>query len=152
MVEPQFCWRLEDNIPTIVKVQLPGTTHQVVFIPDGQDGYRLVPRSKAVDDSGPKLWSSFSRPEIPPLFGLEFNPGAWNQGYVYKNNHVFLLVTLDKGDLHSDFQYQDRFLSPKQFQWQSQNSTAQQSTTGQRLSQHQDKNIQVHLFVRETKI
>ena len=131
---------------------LPGTTHQVMFSPEGENGYRLVPRINAIDDNGPKLWSSFNRPEIPPLFGLEFNPGAWNQGYVFKDNHAFLLVTLDKGALHSDFQYQDQFLSPKQFQWQSQNSTAQQSTTGLRLSLHQEKNIQVHLFVRETKI
>jgi superfamily II DNA or RNA helicase/diadenosine tetraphosphate (Ap4A) HIT family hydrolase len=131
---------------------LPGTTHRVVFTPEGENGYRLKPAGKGDEGTLPEVWASYNRQEIPPLFDLKFNTGAWNKGYVYKDNHAFLLVTLDKGSLHSDFQFQDRFVNANQFQWQSQNSTTQESNTGQRLCDHERRNVKVHLFVRETKI
>jgi superfamily II DNA or RNA helicase/diadenosine tetraphosphate (Ap4A) HIT family hydrolase len=130
---------------------LSGTIHKVVFISEN-GGFRLEPLGKKQEPEKINLWHSFTRPEVPLLFGLKFNTGLWQQGYVFKDNHAFLFVTLNKQALHDDFQYQDRFLSPNQFQWQSQNSTTQQSTKGIRLSGHKDSGIQIHLFVRETKM
>jgi hypothetical protein len=37
------------------------------------------------------------------------------------------------------------------FQWESQNSTAEKSPTGQRYVNHREMGTSVHLFVRETK-
>ncbi|MDB4736516.1 DUF3427 domain-containing protein, partial [Planctomycetota bacterium] len=51
-----------------------------------------------------------------------------------------------KNDAH---QYDDRFLSPTEFQWQSQNRTRQDSKQGRTLSGQDDPNRQIHLFVRK---
>ena len=40
---------------------------------------------------------------------------------VKTSQHIFLLVTLEKAELAEQHQYEDRFLEPASFQWQSQN-------------------------------
>jgi hypothetical protein len=97
------------------------------------------------------LWQTYMRADIPPLFGLSFSTGSWYQGYVYKENKIFLLVTLEKDGHPESFQYRDAFLDELTFQWQSQNRTRRESTTGERLSLHREKGIDVHLFVRQCK-
>ncbi len=127
----------------------PGTRHQVVFqLQD--DLWHLSPvglsgRGTAV------LWKRYSREQIPELFGQTFNTGSWNQGYVRSGKHIFLLVTLAKGDLSKEHQYEDRFLGPERFQWQSQNRTTQASKDGQSMRSHQEQGLSVHLFVRAKK-
>ena len=127
----------------------PGTTHRVVFRKE-TTGYRLEPLSAAQDDT-PQLWKRYMREEIPALFGFEFTPGQWRQGFIQKPpGHIFLLVTLEKGRMQDAFQYQDRFLSPQEFHWQSQNQTAQDSKAGRAIRHHREQNVAVHLFVRPT--
>jgi hypothetical protein len=46
-----------------------------------------------------------------------------------------------------EFQYKDHFLSPTEFEWQSQNRTSQGSA-GQDIQKHVERGIAVHLFVR----
>lgn len=129
----------------------PGTNFQVVFEPS-KDGYRLRPaRTELPIVTGAELWRTYSREEIPPLFGLVFSPANWNAGFVSSDQHVFLLVTLEKGDLFDEHQYEDKFLSPSRFQWISQNRTTQASKHGQMIRYHEKKGISVHLFVRRTK-
>jgi hypothetical protein len=99
---------------------------------------------------GPALWREYSREQIAPLFALKFNTGAWNQGFVAQGKHVFVLVTLDKSSLGSDHKYEDGFLSPERFRWQSQNQTSQASKHGQIISGTLP-GYQIHLFVRATK-
>jgi superfamily II DNA or RNA helicase len=96
-------------------------------------------------------WRHYPREAIPPLFGLAFSEAVWNSGFVKREGRLFLLVTLEKGDLAEKFQYKDRFLAPDLFQWQSQNRTKQASPVGRALSRHQVEGYQVHLFVRHTK-
>ena len=47
--------------------------------------------------------------------------------------------------------YKDHFISPTEFQWQSQNRTSQSGADGQDIQKHRARNIAVHLFVREQK-
>ena len=91
------------------------------------------------------------REEIPGLFGLTFKSGSWNQGFVVEARHAFLLVTLEKGNLQTGGDYEDRFLSPDRFQWHSQNRTTQDSRPGRIISQS-DKDFEIHLFVRSGKL
>jgi hypothetical protein len=97
---------------------------------------------------GLELWQPYQRKEIPPLFGLKFSTGNWNAGFVSAEKHMFLLVTLAKETKTADFQYEDRFITPNTFQWQSQNQTTQESGTGRRMHDHKSMGITVHLFVR----
>jgi Domain of unknown function (DUF3427) len=95
-----------------------------------------------------KLWQSYSREEIPPLFGLEFSTAIWNAGFVKRPGHIFLLVTLDKSGHAEDFKYHDRFIDRTVFEWQSQNRTSRDSADGRAIRNHESQDIAVHLFVR----
>ena len=63
---------------------------------------------------------------------------------------MVLLVTLEKARHPEEHRYEDRFLSPDTFQWQSQNKTPQKGKVGQGIRDHRKQGIQVHLFVRKT--
>lgn len=68
-----------------------------------------------------------------------------------KPRAICLLVTIDRDGMSEQFQYQNRFLAPDQFQWQSQNRTAQDSKNGRLLRDHQQLGVHVHLFIRAEK-
>lgn len=99
---------------------------------------------------GATLWREYMREEIPPLFGLKFSTGSWNQGFVVQGKDVFLLVTLKKDDLQADHRYEDRFLDAARFHWQSQNRTTKESTHG-RIISGVAPGFKLHLFVRMEK-
>jgi superfamily II DNA or RNA helicase len=101
--------------------------------------------------TGPVLWREYMRHEIPPLFGAIFNTGSWQQGIVKLDNDLILLTTIDKSGLTAGQGYADKFISEKQFQWQSQNRTTQNSTHAQILS-GQLEGSHVYLFIRAGKL
>jgi hypothetical protein len=98
-----------------------------------------------------KLWQSYSREEIPGLFGFEFSTAIWNAGFIKRPGHIFLLVTMDKSGHAEEFQYHDRFIDRTEFEWQSQNRTTRESADGRDIQNHAERNIPVHLFVRTHK-
>lgn len=147
----------ENVLPNILRdwfgpeAGMPGTAHKVT-IEIEENRISLSPfNEKSNDKKNTEIWRSFDRNEIPGLFGLEFNRGSWLQGYVKDGNHLFLLVTLQKSDMDEEHRYEDKFLDESTFQWQSQNSTTQKSGKGQVIKNHNDKGIQVSLFVRPSK-
>jgi superfamily II DNA or RNA helicase/HKD family nuclease/diadenosine tetraphosphate (Ap4A) HIT family hydrolase len=129
---------------------LPGTDFSVVF--EQREGlWHLSPVQRLSSTSdAPHLWLQYPRERIPALFGLTFNAPVWNQGFVFKYNQIFLLVTLDKSSAPTQHQYQDRFLSAELFQWQSQNRQHRSGRIEQKMAQHVSLGIPVHLFVRKT--
>jgi len=128
---------------------LPGTRFEVAFSPEAE-GYFMEPRNPPPGTTTEvQLWKTYSREQIPGLFGLSFSAMRWNQGFIPTPKHVFLLVTLDKSDMAAAHQYQDHFESPEKFQWQSQNRTTQSSKHGQLIKNHGAQNVAVHLFVRK---
>lgn len=128
----------------------PGTAHRVVFQPiDG--GYRLQPIGGRARAGALVKWRAYSREEIPPLFGLEFSEAHWNQGHVSLGGHQFLLVSLEKHGQQEQFQYADHFVSPTEFEWQSQNRATQTNTYGERVKNHRVRGEAVHLFVRRQR-
>lgn len=124
----------------------PGTRHQVSLLKVG-DTWTLAPEGVGI--MSPVLWKAYSREQIPGLFGLEFNPSLWQQGFVPRDNKTFLLVTLDKSTAAEQHRYEDHFLSPHDFRWQSQNRTSQTSKHGKSIRDHKTLGIDVLLFVRQ---
>lgn len=124
---------------------LPGTAQRVVF--ESRDS-ELVLSPMGRRDGTLQLWRSYSREEIPRLFGLTFSPSIWQQGFILQGGQMILLVTLDKDEHAERFKYRDQFLSPELFQWQSQNRTTQHGKHGQAIREHEKLGIPVHLFVR----
>ena len=146
----------ENSLPDVLRAFFgenagaTGTSHQVKFVM--RDGaYHLSPI--LLDSQGPDLWREYMRADIPPLFGLEFNPGSWNKGFVFhkESKQMFLLATLSNQGMPKPFQYIDRFISRDQIQWHSQNQTRMETPTGQRIKNHKKLGIEVHLFVRARK-
>jgi hypothetical protein len=69
-------------------------------------------------------------------------------GIVERPDSLTFFVTLDKEQHAETYQYRDQFLSPTEFQWQSQNKNTQASSIGQAIRHHRERGITVHLFVR----
>jgi superfamily II DNA or RNA helicase len=129
---------------------LPGTDFTVAFERRDDVWHAMPIRRPSAVSSAPELGRQYTREAIPGLFGLEFKTSVWNQGFVFKNNEVFLLVTLDKSSAPAQHQYLDRFLAPDLFQWQSQNRQHRGGNIEQKLARHVELGIPVHLFVRKT--
>ena len=129
----------------------PGTNHEVNFAMSETGVWTVSPAKRSKGAHNPEMWGHFTRKEIPALFGFEFNMAIWNSGFVKLPGHIFLLVTLEKGGLDKSFKYQDKFVSPNTFQWQSQNRTDQKSAHGDTIRNHSDQGFIVHLFVRSEK-
>jgi hypothetical protein len=123
----------------------PGTRHQMVLRQEGTIWYLTPVGANAI---GAVAYKAYPRAEIAPLYGLTYSAGAWNQGSVNQDKHTFLLVTLEKAGHTEALQYKDHFVSPSEFQWQSQNRTTQASDAGQSIQLHIERGIAVHLFVR----
>ena len=124
---------------------LPGTRHQVILKLE-QDGWSLAPPGTNAVSIQP--YRRYKRDAIPPMFGLLYTQVTWGQGFVPQGKNVFLFVTLDKTDHVEAFQYKDHFVSPNEFEWQSQNRTTQKNTHGQLIKNHNEQGVAVHLFVR----
>jgi SOS-response transcriptional repressor LexA len=119
------------------------------------DSMRTLARLKQVlDPLDMVLGQSFDREDIPALFDEVFNVGRWNVGHVVLNDkkvHV-LLVTLNKQGKAEEHRYLDRWIDDHTFHWQSQNSTSPAGKRGQEIIEHEQRGIQIHLFVREQKL
>ncbi|WP_405237892.1 DUF3427 domain-containing protein [Lentisalinibacter orientalis] len=145
----------ENGLPWVLRSMFgddagtPGKADSAKFVLEN-DIYHLRPIGVAAGGAA-ELWGHYMREEIPPLWGKEFSPSKWNQGFISDGNDIFLLVSLDKGGLASEHQYEDKFLSPSLFQWVSQNRTKRSSPTGKRIAEHGDRGIDVHLFVRDKR-
>lgn len=82
-------------------------------------------------------------------------PGFFAQGVLWDaaNRTDALLITLNKNerDFSPTVRYRDYPLSRARFHWESQNSTAPASPTGQRYQKHAQQGSHVLLFMREAK-
>lgn len=128
---------------------LPGTSFQVRLEKTPDNVYQLTPLRPTGATQVLEPWRQYPREAIPTLFGLTFNTSVWNQGFIFKDNRVLLLVTLDKADKAEQHRYEDHFEDPGRFQWQSQNKQHRAGKTEQKLPRHKELGIPVHLFVRK---
>ena len=104
------------------------------------------------EEKGLVLWARYDRNTIAPLFGSQNSPN-WRTGHkdidVEGRPHTVLMVNLRKPkDTPLEHRYADRFITPSEFQWESQSRTAVQSTMGQRVLDHAAQGRTIHLFVR----
>jgi hypothetical protein len=128
--------------------EVTGTDQIVVFLRQ-LDGYKLEPLTGEAP-VGPRLWATYARNAIPALFGFEFRGMESQSGVVEREGITLLFVTLEKKGQPDAHRYEDEFLSPTVFKWQSQNRTEQGSAAGQRIAHHAASSRGIHLFVRTT--
>ena len=132
---------------------LPGTDHKVAvrLTPGNQEVYSIEPLKAKVEGGSVILWQSYTRKEVPELFGLEFKGGQWAQsGFImeYDSNQGFLFVTLDKAGGEGKYAYKDGFRDRGHLQWESQNRTKKSGKHGGYIQSHVEKAFTFHLFVR----
>lgn len=71
-------------------------------------------------------------------------------GLITNGKEYFLFINLHKGaDIKETINYQDKFLTTKVFQWESPNTTSQNSERGQDLIKNFERNVSLHVFVRK---
>ena len=104
------------------------------------------------------LYSRYSRNEILAAFDY------WNwskrpsmrEGVIYlpdkKTDLFFVTLKKTEDEYSSTTTYEDYFIDKEQFHWQSQNTTPDTSSVGQRYINHVEMGTQVLLFVREQKM
>jgi len=127
-----------------------GRTDHVEFQRRGSM-YVIGPYNPGSEVHGPVLWNRYKRSEAVAALRITFKGREEQAGIVRRPGGLVFFVTLDKGEMAKEHQYEDRFLSPTEFEWQSQNRTTQASEMGQEIRNHLAKGIDVHLFVRRTK-
>jgi hypothetical protein len=73
-------------------------------------------------------------------------------GLLANGNEYFLFIDLHKEeDVKESINYKDKFISPHKFQWQSVNSTTQQSERGKNIIFNKQRGVNLHLFIRKYK-
>jgi hypothetical protein len=73
-------------------------------------------------------------------------------GLLTNGNEYFLFIDLHKEeDVKESINYQDKFFNPQEFQWQSVNSTTQQSERGKNIIFNKQRGVNLHLFIRKYK-
>lgn len=71
-------------------------------------------------------------------------------GLLANGNEYFLFIDLHKEeDVKESINYQDKFINPQEFQWQSVNSTTQQSERGKNIIFNKQRGVNLHLFIRK---
>ena len=121
---------------------------------EATDEMRTFARFKQViDPVDMAMYKTYSRDQMPGIFGLEFLEGRWRQpGHVLSPTETkdqFFMVTLSKKGKETEYSYHDYFIDSDTFHWQSQNKTTPESKKGQGIINHQANGSHIHLFIRK---
>jgi superfamily II DNA or RNA helicase len=128
----------------------PGRTDAVLFERRGLQYVMRPAGAEDIDVSSPVPWSTYTRDTGLRALNLKLkNQWERQSGIVERPDRLVFFVTLDKGQHAEEYKYKDRFLSPTEFEWQSQNRTRQDSPLGQQMRQHRENGTAVYLFVRK---
>src|SRR5690606_31222622 len=95
------------------------------------DAYVMQPATDGMQLEGPVVWERYTRQAAAEALGLQLVGWEPQSGIVRRPDSLTFFVTLNKDTLDAAYQYRDQFLSPTEFQWQSQNKTTQASELGQ---------------------
>ena len=145
----------ENELPQILggwfgdEVGARGHIHKVYLRRRDAD-WSLSPVENARED-GPQLYAKYLTNEIKGLFHTTRRTGNWMTGYVRLDNDSVLLVTLKKKNVEEHLNYEDRFLSDAEFEWESPARTKQADEAGQEIIHHIRDGRSMHLFVRPQK-
>lgn len=97
------------------------------------------------------LHEQFTREQIAPLHGQEFNPGNWNTGHVSLGGKAVLLITLDKEQMAQGADYHDALESPETLVWTSQSSTSREGKRGREILDALETGTEIHAWIRRRK-
>ncbi|MEG2539957.1 MAG: DUF3427 domain-containing protein, partial [Clostridium sp.] len=71
-------------------------------------------------------------------------------GLITNGKEYFLFIDLHKEEgIKESINYKDKFIDRDLFQWQSPNSTSQNSDRGRNITHNKENGVNLHLFVRK---
>ncbi len=100
-----------------------------------------------------KLYEQYKMVDLALLSNYTKTHSAFRgSGLLSNGKEYFLFIDLHKEEgIEERINYKDKFLSENHFQWQSPNSTKQDSDRGKNIIFNKDRNVNLHLFVRKYK-
>lgn len=100
-----------------------------------------------------KLYEQYKMVDLALLSNYTKTHSAFRgSGLLSNGKEYFLFIDLHKEEgIEERINYKDKFLSENYFQWQSPNSTKQDSNRGKNIIFNKDRNVNLHLFVRKYK-
>ncbi len=100
-----------------------------------------------------KLYSQYSMRDTALLSNYRKIYSSFRgSGLIANRKEFFLFIDLHKdNDIKESINYDDKFLDSKFFQWQTPNSTSQDSERGKNIIHNKSRGINLHLFVRKYK-
>lgn len=100
-----------------------------------------------------KLYAQYSMQEVALASNYRKTHSSFRGSGLLTNDHgYYLFVDLHKdANIKESINYKDIFISRKIFQWQSPNSTKQDSERGKNIIHNKSRGVDLHLFVRKFK-
>lgn len=95
-------------------------------------------------------YQNYTREDLQFLFEDTAKKGSWREGVKRLGQRYLLFINLHKSEeTKEELKYQDFFIDPVTFHWQSQNATSHSSNTGQNFVHHKMRGYEILLFVRK---
>ncbi|MCS4465550.1 DUF3427 domain-containing protein [Clostridium botulinum] len=71
-------------------------------------------------------------------------------GLITNGKEYFLFIDLHKDDdIKESINYKDKFIDDSNFQWQTPNSTSQNSERGKNIIFNKERGVNLHIFIRK---
>ncbi|MEG0330176.1 MAG: DEAD/DEAH box helicase [Longicatena sp.] len=101
-----------------------------------------------------KLYSNYTMQDAALLSNFEKTFSSFRgSGLLVNKNDYFLFVDLHKEEsIKESINYKDKFIDRTTFQWESPNTTKQDSERGKNIILNKEREIHLHLFVKKFKI
>ncbi|MDR4947192.1 DEAD/DEAH box helicase [Neobacillus cucumis] len=98
-----------------------------------------------------KLYEQYQMVDVALLSNYrKIHSSYRGSGLLTNGNDYFLFIDLHKEeDIKESINYKDKFLDSQYFQWQTPNSTSQNTDRGQNIIHNSKRGIKLHLFVRK---
>ncbi len=94
------------------------------------------------------LVARYERPEIIRHFGVPYDPARHNTGMLWFDREGVIIAKLDTSGAKTAYQYANRLVGDRTFEWTSQNKMGTGNEAGRRLLEHEARGLRLHVFVQ----
>jgi len=100
-----------------------------------------------------KLYMQYKMTDTALLSNYEKAHSSFRgSGLISNGSEYFIFVDLHKEEgIKESINYKDKFINEDLFQWQSPNSTSQNSERGQNIIHNKERSVNLHIFIRKYK-
>lgn len=146
---------IEDDGATSISSSLEDMLRDEVFAQAVQEivsfGLKRYELKYSGADHGLKLYQKYTRKDVCRLLNWERDDSSTMYGYRVKYGTCPIFVTYNKQEgISSSTQYEDRFLSPRQFSWMTRSRLTLESNEVKQIISAKETGLDVRLFVKKS--